>query len=570
LSDKFPIHWLEEIVKEISSRKIDNLTLSTGKTPSGQIHLGILREIIICDALRRILEGKGYKVKNLLFFDSLDAAKRFPAYIPKDFQKQHLGKPFAMIPCPFEDCKCKSYAHHFGNELTGTFPDFGIKTKIIWTHELYKTKEMQEKIKIALDNIDMIKEILRKYILPTIKDDNKNEFIEMQKDWMPVMAICEKCNRTLHIEKDGTIKPNRIKKYFKDNEEVSYKCEACDHKGILSIWSGSLKLNWRIDWPAKWAIYKTTCEPAGKDHSVKGGAYDTGLELCQELYGYRGPVKVPYEWLRLGDYDMKTSKGIVFTPEKYIEIADPEIYRTIILRTVPLKHIAFRIEQLPQYYDYYERMENIYFNLDKAENTEEKEFFNYLFPLTQINTVPGKKLIRLPLKLLTFLAQIQNILSIDKLYDKAKEYLKQQNYDVIIEIEEFKKVIDRTSNLLNEINKILEQEKDKKIRDNIIRKIGIFRIPEKINRELLEKLNENQKKGVLLLREYFIENKEWDAIAIGDKVGEIAKHIDSKPRKLFEACYIILLGRTNGPNLGRFLIQLDRDWVLDRFNIKAK
>jgi len=327
--------------------------LATGKTPSGYIHLGILREIIICDALRRIFEDKGKIVNNLLFFDSLDAAKRFPAYIQENFQKEHIGKPFALMPCPFESCDCESYAHHFGNALTSTFNDFGIKTSIIWTHELYKKKEMQEKIKIALENIDDIKKILRKYILPTLKEDTKDEFIEMQKDWTPVMAICEKCNRTLHIEKDGTIKPNRIKGYNKDREEITYNCEACGYKGTLSIWGGKLKLNWRIDWPAKWALFNTTCEPAGKDHSVKGGAYDTGIELCQVLYDYEGPVKVPYEWLRLGDYDMKTSKGIVFTPKKYLEIADPEVYRAIILRTNPMKHIAFRIEELSQYYDYY-------------------------------------------------------------------------------------------------------------------------------------------------------------------------------------------------------------------------
>jgi len=131
LSEDFPVHWLEEIVEEIYSRKPIEITLSTGKTPSGHIHLGILREIIICDALRRIFEEKGNKVNNLLFFDSLDAAKRFPGYIPKKFQKRNLGKPFAMIPCPYEDCNCESYAHHFGNELIEVFPDFGIQITII-------------------------------------------------------------------------------------------------------------------------------------------------------------------------------------------------------------------------------------------------------------------------------------------------------------------------------------------------------------------------------------------------------------------------------------------------------
>ncbi len=109
----FPVHWLEEIIEKILERKETIITLATGKTPSGYIHLGILREIIICDSIRRILEAKSKIVKFYLFIDSLDAAKRFPEYIEINFQKKHIGKPFSYVPCPFKECKCESYAHQF-------------------------------------------------------------------------------------------------------------------------------------------------------------------------------------------------------------------------------------------------------------------------------------------------------------------------------------------------------------------------------------------------------------------------------------------------------------------------
>ena len=568
MSKDFPVHWLEEIVEEIYSRNADTITLSTGKTPSGHIHLGILREIIICDALRRIFEKDNKEVNNLLFFDSLDAAKRFPPYISGTFQKQHLGKPFAMIPCPNEDCNCESYAHHFGNELIEVFSDFGIKTKIIWSHELYKTKKMQEKIKIALENTEKIKKILRKYIMPTLKEEDKDDFIEMQKKWMPVMTICEKCNRIQHRDIEGSIKPNRVKEYFQNEETVSYECEACGHNGKLSIWSGRLKLNWRIDWPAKWSLYATTCEPAGKDHSVKGGAYDTGIKLCQELYGYEGPVKVPYEWLRLGDQDMGTSKGHIFTPKNYLKIADPRIYRTIILRTNPIKHITFRIEELPQYYDYYERMENIYYHLEKTEDSEERRFFNYIFPLTQITDVPETKSKRLPLKLLTFLAQIQNILSLDNLYEKAKTFMEKQNFENVITIQEFETLLSQTTKWLEEVKKLLESEKDHKVKKEIIRKVEIFTIPDKINENLIKNMDKNQIKGIHLLREYLEDPEDLDADSIQNKIFSIAKDdLDLPPRKLFEAIYQTILAKKSGPRLGSFLYALDKDWLLERFNI---
>ncbi len=568
MSEDFPVHWVEEIVEEIYSRKVNEITLSTGKTPSGHIHLGILREIIICDALRRIFEKNGDVVNNLLFFDSLDAAKRFPAYVPEEFQKKHLGKPFAMIPCPYEDCKCENYAHHFGNELMESFPDFGIEITIIWSHELYKTKRMQEKIQIALENTERIKKILKKYILPTLKEELKPKFIEMQKNWLPVMVICEECNSIQHVNEDGSIKPNRAKEYFNDEEKVAYICNACGHSGKISIWSGRLKLNWRIDWPAKWAIYKTTCEPAGKDHSVKGGAYDTGLELCKKIYGYEGPVKVPYEWLRLGNYDMKTSKGIVFTPKKYLEMADPKIYRTILLRTIPLKHIAFRIEELPQYYEYYEKMENSYYDLEISKDSEENRFFKYIFPLTQINDVPKTKSKKLPLKLLTFFAQIQNILDLDTLYKKAKSYMEKHNFDNVISVEEFEATLTKTNNWIGGIKKILESEKDPKVKKEILRKVEIFTIPNKITRNVIKKLDKKQIKGIHLLREFLNENDGLDADFIQNKIFSIAKNdLNLPPRKLFEAIYQIILGKKSGPRLGPFLSLLDKSWLLERFNI---
>ncbi|KKN55537.1 hypothetical protein LCGC14_0581100, partial [marine sediment metagenome] len=51
MNKDFPAHWLEEIVEKILKRDDPSITLATGKTPSGYIHLGILREIIICDSL---------------------------------------------------------------------------------------------------------------------------------------------------------------------------------------------------------------------------------------------------------------------------------------------------------------------------------------------------------------------------------------------------------------------------------------------------------------------------------------------------------------------------------------
>ncbi len=568
MKEDFPIHWLGEILNKIETRDLSEITLSTGKIPSGHIHLGILREIIICDSIRRILEKRDKKVNFYLFLDSLDAAKRFPDYINQKFQKLHRGKPFALIPCPFTECKCESYAHHFGNELISTFEEFGIKNEIIWTHELYQKKGMQELIKKALENTKKIKEILRKYILPTLSDEKKVDFIEMQKNWMPVMVICEKCEKIQHRSKDDSIIPNRVLKYMEDMNKVEYRCSACGYNNEISIYSGRLKLNWRVDWPAKWALFNITCEPAGKDHCVKGGAYDTGLEICKEIYEYEGPIKVAYEWLRLGDRDMKTSKGIVFTPSKYLKIADPEIFRMLILRTNPMKHISLRIEEMSQYYDYYNRLENIYYTDEEAESEDEKAYLRFMYPLIKSKKISNKNHQKIPFKLLVFLSQLQNILSLDKLYEKAISVIEQQNFKNKISFEEFSSLINHSRNWVDEVNVLIENEKNEKNKRNLLKKVSIFNIPEKMDKNILNDLSNEQIQGISLIREYILAENELEEHLIQNKIFTIAKEdLKIAPKKMFEALYQVLLSKKFGPRLGSFLVLLDKNWLLERLKI---
>lgn len=563
MTKEFSIHWLEDIIEEISKRKSEQITLATGKTPSGHIHLGILREILICEAIRKKFTDRGENVKFFLFLDDFDAAKRFPDYINQQFQEEHLGKPFALIPCPDKNCGCESYGHHYGNELTSTFKDFGINNELIWTFNLYQTKKMQDKIKIALENNDLIKKILKKYILPTLDEEKQKSFLEMQKTWMPAMVLCEKCNKIQKRIPDGTIKPNRALSYSREKESVTYTCPACGFSNQIPLSSGRVKLNWRVDWPAKWALFKTTCEPAGKDHSVKGGAYDTGLEICQKIYDYEGPVKVPYEWLRLGDQDMKTSKGIVFTPKNYLEVADPEIYRMLIYRTNPMKHISLRIEELPQYYDFFNKVENVYYGLENLESKDEGEFMKYLYELTKINQIPKEMQPKISLNLLVFLAQIQNLLPKEKLYQKALSWIKYENTS--LSFEGFTFLLERTFNWIEEVKKIIKDKHGEKNIDFLFNKFGIFSIPEVINQKIIDLLSEKQLSGLLKFKNFLSKKQELKSEFIQNEIFNISKEIDGlTPKEFFKAFYLILLGKQSGPRLGPFIILLGKDWVLNR------
>ena len=340
----------------------------------------------------------------------------------------------------------------------------------------------------------------------------------------------------------------------------------------MAINNGNLKLNWRVDWPAKWAIFHTTCEPAGKDHSVKGGSYDTGLEISREVFDYDGPIKLNYEWFRLGDQDMKTSKGIVFTPKKYLEIADPEILRMLILKTNPNSHISFRIEELYQLYDSYEKMESIYFNLEEASSKEEERFYKYIYPLCQIEPVLEKKPPKLSFKLITELAQYQKILKIEEIYDIANLSLKDQGYDEKIPLDKFKIQLKRAENWIKEIKIFLDEQASEDIRKDILSKIEIFEIPDKISQEIIESLNETQKEGINFLREFLESKRDFTDEQIQEKIYDISKNQLNLSRKklylMFQAIYLLILGKKSGPRLGPFLNKIDRDWIINRLKIE--
>ncbi|MHA1859614.1 MAG: hypothetical protein ACTSVF_00755, partial [Candidatus Asgardarchaeia archaeon] len=146
----FEIHWIEELVKKISKRDLEIYVINTGKTTSGKIHVGIMRELIMGDAIVRRLKDMGYDATLQMFMDDFDAAKHFPEYVPREYE-DYIGMPFSDIPDPY-GCH-ESYARHFAYELIDTFDEFELNPKIIWTSEFYEKKVMKDLIRKALDNV---------------------------------------------------------------------------------------------------------------------------------------------------------------------------------------------------------------------------------------------------------------------------------------------------------------------------------------------------------------------------------------------------------------------------------
>jgi lysyl-tRNA synthetase class 1 len=191
-----------------------------------------------------------------------------------------------------------------------------------------------------------------------------------------------------------------------------------------------------------------------------------------------------------------------------------------------------------------------------------------MYPLTKINGIPDEKPKKIPLKLLMFLSQVQNIISIEKLYQKTKSVIDIKNFEEIVTIEEFKYLLKRTENWIEEVKKIIENEKDETVKQNMLQKISIFSIPEKIDSKITNKLSQDQTNGLILLKTFFMENENLDSNLIQTKIFTIAKEeLKISPSKLFEAIYQVIFGKKYGPKLGSFLSLIDKSWLLERLSI---
>ncbi|RLI23882.1 MAG: lysine--tRNA ligase, partial [Candidatus Hecatellales archaeon] len=322
--------WLGRVVEELKARGESPLVFSTAKTPSGPIHIGFGRELVYCDVLSRMLEAEGYRSEWVFFVDDFDSLKAFPPGIPGEFSthREYLGRPMFMVPCPY-GC-CESWARHFAGEMLEAFPAFGFKPKVYWTHEVYRWPEMKALVRKALKEREKLRSILLEVVAPTLEGERLQAFQKELEDWYPCLVVCENCGRLMTTKVLG---------YDGEADLVAYHCRACGHRGEVKLADWPVKLRWRIDWPAKWALFRVSCEPAGKDHCVKGGAYDTGERILAEVFGGRPPLRIPYEWVLLGARAMKTHKGIAFTFKEWLKTAPPEAYRYMVLREDPRKHI---------------------------------------------------------------------------------------------------------------------------------------------------------------------------------------------------------------------------------------
>ena len=187
---------------------------------------------------------------------------------------------------------------------------------------------------------------------------------------IPSVTECGRVNTTFAYDFEG--------------DEVSYRCE-CGFDGTMDIKSGEGKLTWRVEWAARWKIFGITCEPFGKDHAASGGSYDVSSVISQEIFDYKAPYPVPYEWITLKGEAMSKSHGVFFTPGQWLEIGPAESLNYFLFRSKPMKHKDFNPEMpFLDFVEQFDRVEQIYFGKEEAASEKEEKKLKTIYKMSQI------------------------------------------------------------------------------------------------------------------------------------------------------------------------------------------
>jgi lysyl-tRNA synthetase class 1 len=331
--------WADELAAGFEGPQVVN----DSKTPSGTVHIGSLRGVVLHDAIHRALLSAGRPSRFLYGVDDLDPMDS-QALLTPDAVQRFMGVPLADVPAP-DGSPAPSYARHFvGRLFVGTFAGLGIRPEIYWMSELYRDGTMDPFIRRALDGAETVRQVYLRV-----------SHVERPPGWLPVSIVCEACGRigtTLATDWDGST--------------VAYAClpdyvrwaVGCGHRGRVAPFAGRAKLPFNVDWAAKWSLFDVSIEGCGKDLATRGGSRDRSDAISRDLFEREPPVNVPYEFLNVGGRKMSTSKGSGAAAHEMADLLPPDLIRFLFLRHKPRRALEFDPEgdAIPGLFDEFDRV----------------------------------------------------------------------------------------------------------------------------------------------------------------------------------------------------------------------
>src|ERR1041385_7312811 len=146
--------WTEDVAAKCSGPQIIN----DSKTPSGRVHVGALRGVLIHDAIFRTLQEKGVEARYLFGVDDFDPVDEIPKGEDLHFGK-YIGWPLCNTPAP---CGAEGdMAEHYMREFWQVFADLGVKVERYRMRDIYRSGQFNAAIDMILRNAEKVRRVYK-------------------------------------------------------------------------------------------------------------------------------------------------------------------------------------------------------------------------------------------------------------------------------------------------------------------------------------------------------------------------------------------------------------------------
>ncbi|MGK5530093.1 lysine--tRNA ligase [Streptomyces sp. URMC 129] len=318
------------------------IVCASGLSPSGPIHLGNLREIMVPHLVADEIKRRGVPCEHLLSWDDYDRFRKVPAGVDPSWS-EHIGKPLTSVPAP-PGSPYASWAEHFKAPMISALAALGVEVRAISQTEQYTSGAYRDQILFAMRERRRIDAVLARYRTkqaaqaPEPADATEQAAVEgsgaaSEDDgsagdagYYPYKPYCAACGTDL----------TTVTSYDDDTTELRYVC-ACGHDETVKLSEHNRgKLVWKVDWPMRWAYEGVIFEPSGVDHHSPGSSWVVGGQLVSEIFGGQQPIGPMYAFVGIsGMAKMSSSKGGVPIAADALEIMEAPVLRWLYARRRP-------------------------------------------------------------------------------------------------------------------------------------------------------------------------------------------------------------------------------------------
>ncbi len=513
--------WYDMMARKVIEREqslnrdMSKLRTEMGLGASGFPHIGSLGDASRSYTVTLALKNLNSNSELVAFCDDKDGLRKVPAGLSKDLEK-YLGYSVSSIPDPF-GCH-ESYGKHMSSLLLDALDKCGIEYTYYSAKEVYKQGLLLNEIRTILTNAKKVGEIVKEEV-------GQETYTEV----LPFFAVCEKC---------GHLYTTRAYQFDPKTDKVLYKCEGleirgkpipgCGCEGEVDIKSGEGKLTWKSEFAARWKALDIRFEAYGKDIADSVRIND---RICREVLCFEPPSHAKYEmFLDKGGKKISKSTGNVFTPQIWFQYGSPQSLLLLMLkRFVGTRTVD--VSDIPAYMNELDYLEDVYFGKKQAAEKEAAKLRG-LFEYCYVTKLPTKLSIHVPYNLMAFLVKMAPK---ECLEDYVAEKLQSYGY--------LQKGHALDANLKQRIGYALNWTRDfEEIKETDVT------------------LSSEEKKAITELVTQL--ETEDDPDKIQNAIFNSAKNNGIAPSGFFKTLYRILMGATQGPRLGPYVLAMGKQNVI--------